>query len=69
MKQLFATEHDAIKWVGMNIAFAVKPKNYTKAQFVYPFVSNYAHTQVVEHLGKQLFKHQQEMNYSEIPNN
>ena len=62
MAQTFKSEEEAIAWVGMNIAFAVKPKNYTKAQFVYPFVSNYAHTQVVEHLGKQLFKHQQTLN-------
>jgi hypothetical protein len=59
IEPLFESEQDAINWVRMNIAFAVKPKNYAKAQFVYPFVSNYAHTQVVEHLGKQLFKHQQ----------
>ena len=69
MKQLFSSEDEAIKWVAMNIPFVVKPKKYTKAQFVYPFVTNYAHTQVVEHLGKQLYKHQQETSMSEIPTN
>ena len=57
--KLFATENDAIKWVASNIALAIKPKKKAKTVFVYPFNSVYAHIQVVEHLGKELFKHQQ----------
>ena len=52
MAQLFATEHDAIKWVASNIALAIKPKKKAKTTFVYPFTSVHAHIQVVEHLGK-----------------
>jgi hypothetical protein len=59
MKQLFPTEHDAIKWVASNIALAIKPKNKAKTMFVYPFSSVHANIQVAEHLGKELFKHQQ----------
>ena len=60
MKELFPTEHDAIKWVASNIALAIKPKNKSKTLLVNPFTSVHAHIQVVEHLGQQLFKHQQE---------
>ena len=71
MKQLFATEHDAIKWVASNIALAIKPKKKIDnvIKFVNPFTSVHAHIQIVEHLGKQLYKHQQEMSMSEIPSN
>jgi hypothetical protein len=57
--KLFATEHDAIKWVGSNIALAIKPKKKAKTMYVYPFTSVHAHIVIVESLGKQLFKHQQ----------
>lgn len=60
MKQLFATEHDAIKWVASNIALAIKPKKKSKTVFVYPFNSVHAHIVIVESLGKELFKYQQE---------
>ena len=62
MKQLFNSEEDAIIWVGMNIPLAIKPKKKIDyiIKFVNPFSSIYAHTQVVEHLGKELYKHQQE---------
>ena len=61
MKQLFESEEEAITWVGMNIPIAIKPKNKAKTTLEFPFTSTYAHEQVVEHLGKQLFKHQQEI--------
>jgi len=60
MKQLFNSEEEAIAWVGMNIPIAIKPKNKAKMTLEDPFSSYYAHVQVVEHLGKELFKHQQE---------
>ena len=59
--KLFETEDDAIKWVGMNIALAIKPKNKSNTfSLVSPFSSLYAHQEVVENLGKELFKFQQE---------
>jgi hypothetical protein len=70
MKQLFKTEDEAIKWVASNIALAIKPKKKTDSiKFVYPFRSVDAHIQIVEHLGKQLYKHQQQTSMSEIPTN
>lgn len=57
---LFKSEEEAIKWVGMNIALAITPKNKAKTLLVSPFTSAHAHSVVVENLGKQLFKHQQE---------
>jgi hypothetical protein len=62
MKPLFKTEEDAIKWVSMNIPFGIKPKKMAKTKFIYPFSSFYAHDQVVECLGKTLYKYQQEKN-------
>ena len=60
--KLFDTEEEAIKWVGLNIALMTKPKNKAKTKFVSPFSSFNAHKQVVEHLGKELFKLQQTKN-------
>ena len=59
MAQLFATEHDAIKWVASNIALAIKPKKKSKTILVNPFTSVHAHIVLVEHLGRELFKYQQ----------
>jgi hypothetical protein len=59
MEQLFASEEDAIKWVGLNIPWAVKPKKKAKTIFINPFSSRHAHDVVVQSLGKQLFKLQQ----------
>jgi hypothetical protein len=61
MKQLFANEHDAIKWVASNIALAIKPKKKAKTIFVFPFTSSHAHIQVVKNLAKELFKYQQQL--------
>lgn len=58
--KLFETEDDAIKWVASNIALAIKPKKKAKTLYVYPFTSVHAHVVIVEHLGKELFKYQQE---------
>jgi len=60
MKQLFETEEEAITWIYKNMALAIKPQHEDKTTLVYPFIHAYAHKQVVEHLAKQLFKHQQE---------
>jgi hypothetical protein len=60
MEKLFKTEEEAITWVGMNIPIAIKPKNKAKTTLEVPFTSTYAHEQVVEHLGEQLFKYQQQ---------
>ena len=69
MEQLFESEEEAIKWVGLNIPWAVKPKKKTESvKFINPFTSTHAHDVVVQTLGKQLFKHQKEMNLSEFPN-
>ena len=58
--KLFETERDAIHWVASNIALAIKPKKKAKTILVNPFTSVDAHIQVVENLGKELFKFQQE---------
>ncbi len=60
--KLFNTEEEAIKWVGLNIALMIKPKREAKTVFVNPFTSADAFIQVVEHLGKKLFKHQEQIN-------
>jgi hypothetical protein len=60
MKQLFKSEQEAIAWVASNIALAIQPKNKTKTMYIFPYISHYAHQVVVEGLGKELFKHQQE---------
>ena len=60
MKKLFKTEEEAITWVYRNIALAIKPKHKDKTMLIFPFISAYAHKQVVEHLAEQLFKYQQE---------
>ena len=60
MKQLFNTEEEAITWVGMNIALAIISKNKAKTLLVSPFTSAHAHSVVVENLGRELFKYQQE---------
>jgi hypothetical protein len=59
MKQLFNSEEEAIKWVCMNIPLAIEPTKKAKTFLVFPFTSAHAHKQVVEHLAKQLYKHQQ----------
>ena len=59
--KLFPTEHDAIKWVAFNIALAIKPKKKAKTLLVNPFTSVHAHIVIVESLGKELFKHQQNL--------
>jgi len=59
--KLFNTEEEAITWVASNIALAIKPKKKAKTMFVYPFRSVDAHIVIVEHLGKELFKHQEEI--------
>ncbi|MFY8160500.1 MAG: hypothetical protein ACOVNU_04160 [Candidatus Kapaibacteriota bacterium] len=58
--KLFETEDDAITWVASNIALGVEPKKKAKTQFVSPYTSTHAHIIVVKHLGKELFKYQQE---------
>jgi hypothetical protein len=63
--KLFETEQEAINWVQLNIPFAVKPKKMAKARFVYPFVSHHAHDQVVNCLGRELFKRQESNPISE----
>lgn len=60
MKPIFESQEESIKWVGMNIALAIPVKSKTKKNFVFPFRSWNAHNIVVENLGKQLFKHQEE---------
>ena len=60
MRVLFKTEEDAIKWVGMNIALAIKPKKKAKTKLIYPFSSFHSHNEVINHLGKDLFNYQQE---------
>jgi hypothetical protein len=62
MKQLFKTEEEAIAWVYMNVPLAIEPTKKAKTFLVFPFTSANAHKQVVEHLAKQLYKHQQELN-------
>ncbi len=57
---IFKNEDEAIKWVRLNIPFAVNPKRKAKTTFIYPYVSYHAHMQVVEFLGKELYKHQTE---------
>jgi hypothetical protein len=59
MKQLFESEEEAIKWVGLNIALMIKPKKKAKTIFINPFSSSDAYIQVIEDLGKKIFKHQQ----------
>jgi hypothetical protein len=60
MKQLFKTEEEAINWVYLNIPFVVLPKKKAKTKLVCAFSSVNAHFQVIECLGKQLYKHKQE---------
>lgn len=60
MTKLFKSEDDAIKWVGMNIALAIKPKKKAKTKLIYPFSSFHSHNEVINHLGKDLYKYQQE---------
>ena len=55
---MFKTEEDAIEWVRFNIPFAVLPKGKAKTKFIYPFKSYHAQMQIVEYLGKALFKQQ-----------
>jgi hypothetical protein len=62
MKQLFKSEEEAINWVYLNIPFVVLPKKKAKTMLVCAFSSVNAHFQVIEHLGKQLYKHQQTIN-------
>ena len=62
MKQLFESEEQAINWVYLNIALAIKPKKKAKTMLIFPFTSNNALMQVIEHLGQELFKHQQTIN-------
>ena len=68
MEQLFASEEDAIKWVGLNIPWAVKPKKKAKTIFINPFSSRHAHDVVVQSLGKQLFKLQQKQHLIDMMN-
>ena len=58
--KLFNTEEEAIAWVGSNIALAIQPKYKTKTMYLFPYISHHAHKIVVEGLGKELYKHQQE---------
>ena len=58
--KLFNTEEEAITWVGRNIALAIQPMDKTKTMYLFPYISHHAHKIVVEGLGKELFKHQQE---------
>jgi hypothetical protein len=60
IEPIFKSEDEAIAWVGRNIALAIQPKNKTKTMYIFPYISSYAHKVVVESLGKELFKHQQE---------
>jgi hypothetical protein len=61
--KLFDTEEEAIKWVGLNIALMIKPKQKAKTVFINPFTSSDAYIQVIQDLGKKLFKHQQTKNH------
>jgi hypothetical protein len=69
VEPLFESEDEAITWLYMNVPLAIEPTKKAKTFLVFPFTSAHAHKQVVEHLGEQLFKHQQEMSMSEIPTN
>jgi hypothetical protein len=62
MKQLFESEEEAIAWVASHIALAIQPKDKTKTMYLFPYISHHAHKIVVEGLGKELYKHQQELN-------
>jgi len=62
MKNLFKTEKEAIRWVDMNIPIMITPKRVCKYKFTYPFSSIHAHKEIVNQLGKQLFKYQQKQN-------
>ena len=53
----FKTEQEAIEWVSKNIPFAVKSaRKNAKYMFTSPFSSGHASTQVINCLGKELFK-------------
>lgn len=54
----FKTEEDAINWVSIHIPFAIKPKRKSKTKFVSPFSSAHSAQEVINHLGKELFKMQ-----------
>ena len=61
--KLFNSEEDAIKWVFLNIPLVVQAKKKSsKFPLIFPYISANAYQQIVEHLGKQLFKHQQTIN-------
>jgi hypothetical protein len=60
--KLFKTEQDAIIWIAENIPFAVKPKKKSKHKLIYSFSSGNAQQQVIEHLGKELYKLQENNN-------
>jgi len=60
MDKIFKTEEEAVKWIANNVPFAVKPKKIAKTKFIYPFATYHAHDQVVNSLGKSLFKYQEE---------
>jgi hypothetical protein len=57
---LFKSEEEAINWVYLNIPFVVLPKKKAKTMLVCAFSSVNAHSVVVENLGRELFKYQQE---------
>jgi len=58
--KLFNSEEETIAWVYRNIALAIQPKDKSKTMYLFPYISHYAHKIVVEGLGKELYKHQQE---------
>lgn len=51
-----ATEKGCIEWVELNILLLMRPKKEGKCQLVSPFSSFYAREQVINCLGKELFK-------------
>lgn len=53
----FKTEQEAIDWVRLHIPIAIKPTKKAKTTFVFPFRGINAYEIVVNHLGKELFKH------------
>jgi len=57
---IFDSEEEVITWLYMNVPLAIEPTKKAKTFLVFPFTSAHAHKQVVEHLGKQLYKLQQE---------
>lgn len=53
---IFETEQEAIEWVQNNIPLLIKPKKKGKYSVTRVFASTHAFEQVIEALGKSLFR-------------